>query len=243
MSRKVSEILVHLDWGERHGRIKYRYEQALDSPFIIGKNPRIFLPPDRLEEAEEMRSSLFNDKGFCNIAANIPKNGIYLLYVRPRYRLAKLMVNPESVIVDLLCNETESLVYSFYNPTNREAILVTAQIVEDIEGVYRKISSYPDDLSWRQYFIRRAMVKYELPDWSSPEIAVPEIMNAQQLAEYLGFEEKTIRNWTSEGTIPYRKVGGSPRYLKGEIDTALKAGTLGGRSSTNAKAKKAKKKA
>jgi len=42
-----------------------------------------------------------------------------------------------------------------------------------------------------------------------PEIAVPEIMNARQLADYLGFEEKTIRNWTSEGTVPYRKVGGS----------------------------------
>jgi len=53
------------------------------------------------------------------------------------------MVNPESVIVDLLCNESESLCYSFFNPSNREAILVTGQIVEDIEGVYRKISSYP----------------------------------------------------------------------------------------------------
>jgi predicted DNA-binding transcriptional regulator AlpA len=148
------------------------------------------------------------------------------------------MVNPESVIVDLLCNESESLCYSFFNPSNREAILVTGQIVEDIEGVYRKISSYPDDLSWRQYFVRRAMVRYEMPELSSPEIAVPEIMNARQLADYLGFEEKTIRNWTSEGTVPYRKVGGSPRYLKSEIDETLKAGTLGGRLSSNTKTKR-----
>jgi excisionase family DNA binding protein len=198
-------------------------------------------PADRLNEAEEIASPLFNDKGFCNIAANISKNGLYFLYLRPRHRLSKLMVTPEDVIVDLLCDEKESLCYSFFNPTNREAILVTAQIVEDIDGVYRKISTYPDDLTWRQYFIRRSMVKYELPDWSSPEIAVPEIMNAQQLAEYLGFEEKTIRNWTSKGTVPFKKVGGSPRYLKSEIDEALKAGVLGGRITTQANSGKVKK--
>jgi predicted DNA-binding transcriptional regulator AlpA len=238
MSRKVSEILVHLDWGEKHGRVRYKYAEAIDSPFLIGKASKMFFPAERLEEAEEIRSSLFNEKGFCNIAADVPKNGVYLLYLRPRHRLAKLMVNPESVIVDLLCNESESLCYSFFNPSNREAILVTGQIVEDIEGVYRKISSYPDDLSWRQYFVRRAMVRYEMPELSSPETAVAEIMNARQLAEYLGFEEKTIRNWTSEGTVPYRKVGGSPRYLKSEIDETLKAGTLGGRLSSNTKTKR-----
>ena len=68
-------------------------------------------------------------------------------------------------------------------------------------------------------------------------------MNAQHVAEYLRFKEKTIRNGTSEGTIPYEKVGGSPRCLIPEVDEALKTGPLSGHSSYNAKSKKGKKKA
>jgi len=47
-------------------------------------------------------------------------------------------------------------------------------------------------------------------------------MTANQVASYPGLKAKTIRNWTSDGTIPHKKIGGSPRYLKSEIDDALK---------------------
>jgi len=227
MSRRITELLVHLDWIEKHGRVRYKYTQAVDSPFLIGSSSKLLLPPETLEQAGEVSTSLFNERGYCNIVADVSRNGIYLLYLRPRHRLAKLIVNPESIVVDLLCDEAERLCYTFYNPTNREAIVVTAQLVEDVDGVYRKISAYPDDLTWRQYFIRRAMAKFEPHGVHDAEPEYPEVMTARQVAEYLKLEEKTIRNWTSEGTIPHKKVGGSPRYLKSEIDEAIKQETVG----------------
>lgn len=129
----------------------------------------------------------------------------------------------------------------FYNPTGKEAITVTAQLQEDIDGVYRKISAYPDDITWRQYFVRRSLAQFDVHGVHDMEPVYPELMTARQVAGYLGFEEKTIRNWTSKGTIPYKKVGGSPRYLKSEIDDALKRGVLGSKKSMESgKTKKVK---
>ena len=47
-------------------------------------------------------------------------------------------------------------------------------------------------------------------------------MTASQLAVYLQLKEKTIRNLTSEGKLPYLKIGGSVRYNKEEVDAALR---------------------
>jgi len=241
MSRTIAEILVHLDWVERHGQVRYSYSQPIASPFLIGSTSNLLLPPDRLEQADEVASPLFNQEGYCSILAQISRNGIYFLYLRPRYRLAKLIVNPESVVVDLLCDDSERLCYCFFNPSTREAITVTAQLVEDVDGVYRKISAFPDDLTWRQYFIRRAMAKFEPRGIHDAEPEYPEVMTTKQVASYLGFEEKTIRNWTSAGMIPHKKIGGTSRYLKSEIDEALKQETVGRRGPGKAKHGKQKK--
>jgi excisionase family DNA binding protein len=232
MSRRLSEILVHQDWEEKHGRIRYSYAQPMDIPFVAGSKSSLVPPPDKLLEAEEIAYPLFNSEGYCNIVAEIGRNGVYLLYLRPHHRLTKIVLTPDDVVVDLFLTEDERMMYSFFNPTSRSAITVVAQIVEDIEGVFRKISTAPDDLTWRQYFVRRSMAKYDMPEWASPDIALPEIMTARQVAHYLNFELKTIQNWTSQGAIPFKKVGGSPRYLKSEIDGTLKANTLGSRSAS-----------
>jgi excisionase family DNA binding protein len=47
------------------------------------------------------------------------------------------------------------------------------------------------------------------------------------VAVYLQLEEKTIRNMTSEGRIPFVRVGGAVRYEKDKIDEAIKNGILG----------------
>jgi excisionase family DNA binding protein len=52
-------------------------------------------------------------------------------------------------------------------------------------------------------------------------------MTVAQAARYLSVEEKTIRNWTSEGKIPFKKLGSSVRYQKKELDEALQKGDLG----------------
>jgi excisionase family DNA binding protein len=137
-------------------------------------------------------------------------------------------MEPDDVIADIYFNEEdECLVYSFYNPTNRNAITITATITEDIDGVYQKIASYPDDLNWRQHFIRRAMIKTGTGILEAPKELAHKYMTAKQVAVYLQLEEKTIRNMTSEGRIPFVRVGGAVRYEKDKIDEAIKNGILG----------------
>ena len=45
--------------------------------------------------------------------------------------------------------------------------------------------------------------------------------NSVQAAEYLNLDIYTLRNLTSNGKIPYYKLGRSNRYLKSELDMLL----------------------
>ena len=55
------------------------------------------------------------------------------------------------------------------------------------------------------------------------EAKISEIMTAEEVAKYIGFSKKTIRNWTSERKIPYVKLGNAVRYRKTQIDNWLDA--------------------
>jgi excisionase family DNA binding protein len=48
-------------------------------------------------------------------------------------------------------------------------------------------------------------------------------MTAEEVANYLNLEIKTIRNWTSEGKIPSVKLGSAVRYQKERKDNWLKS--------------------
>jgi excisionase family DNA binding protein len=145
--------------------------------------------------------------------------------LRPLYALSRIVVDPDDVFVDIT-RVKEQLVYCFYNGTRRQGIGITATIVEDVAGVARELSTGLDDAVWRQYFVRKVLQKPDVRSLVELE-SFPSIMNAAQVARYLGVEEKTIRNWTSEGKIPYKKVGSAVRYMKSEIDDAFEAEHIG----------------
>lgn len=50
----------------------------------------------------------------------------------------------------------------------------------------------------------------------------PDVMTAQQVANYLQMTRKTIQNWASEGKIPHKKINGTIRYIKSDIEKWLK---------------------
>lgn len=49
-----------------------------------------------------------------------------------------------------------------------------------------------------------------------------EVMTVKELCDYLRLTKKTILKLLNEGQIPARKVGGSWRILKGEVDKYLR---------------------
>ncbi len=132
---------------------------------------------------------------------------------------SNLVVEPDDVVVDIYIGPKDTLIYSFYNPTRRNIISITASIEKDTENVYAKLKSDLSDIHWRQYFVRLAMNKIED---KKTELKVSVNMTAKEVADYIGVGTKTIRNWTSENKIPSIKIGSAVRYPKERIDNWLK---------------------
>lgn len=49
-------------------------------------------------------------------------------------------------------------------------------------------------------------------------------LTPQEAADYLGIAVGTLRNWTSNGVVPYAKRGGVVRYHREELDHWLRTG-------------------
>jgi excisionase family DNA binding protein len=152
------------------------------------------------------------------VIREIGKHDVYYLYLPAGYYLDKIILDPSDIVVDIFFSG-DRLIYCFYNSTSHQSVKIVAHKELDDKKIARKLAVDPADIIWRQYFIRKAIVK--------PEIDYPDIMTQSQVADYLQYKLKTIQNWTSKGKIPYKRVGGDPRYSKKEIDEAIESGSIG----------------
>ncbi|MBT3897020.1 MAG: helix-turn-helix domain-containing protein [Candidatus Marinimicrobia bacterium] len=166
-------------------------------------------------------SPLANKSNIVKIIKELKKYDRYYLSIRKGYKLIKLSTLPDDVDIDLLINE-HRFVYLFQNLSDRSFITITAKLERDSENDFELIKSNLSDLEWRQYFLRKSLVNTQ--SINKPQKITPEIMTADQLADYLQVSSKSIRNWTSNGSIPVSKIMGTARYVKKEIDSFLETG-------------------
>ena len=61
----------------------------------------------------------------------------------------------------------------------------------------------------------------------SPAEDYSDILIAVQVPRFPGAEEKTVRNWMSDGMIPFTKLGGATRHRISELSAASDAGENG----------------
>jgi excisionase family DNA binding protein len=232
MSVRVNRIFVDYDLIQKHNQVSYAHNDDVELVDLVTS----FQAPDRLLDIRETETPIFNRTGDATIVRPVGPFGIYYLYVRPNFALSSIVVEPDDVFVDVT-RVKDQLVYCFYNGTRRESISITATICEDLEGVARELSSDLNDATWRQYFVRKILKKPAARPIGQPTGVYPDIMTAAQAARYLSVEEKTIRNWTSEGKIPFKKLGSSVRYKKSELDQGLEKGAIGKSSSKKPRAR------
>ena len=237
MPLTLHEILIHADWENSFGEVRFRYDKPVESPYGLASLSETIPPPEHLESDDVKQTGFFSQQGTFKVVPEVGKSGLYLLRLRPYYRLRNLIVEPEEIVVDLFANKDESITYSFYNSTRRSSFIVSGQLVEDVDGFYRKITTYPDDPVWRQSLVRRSMASFDASAGDARP-GYPPHMTAEQLADYLQVEVKTIRKWTSEGRLPHVKLGSSVRFKREDIDSAIKAGALKVKSPRPAKKKK-----
>jgi excisionase family DNA binding protein len=224
MPYKLNKIIFERDhtWG--YETYSYTLNTEIEFPFAAGMLQE--LTPKEHSQIKNYKPGisdlpLFNEKGLGKLIPEVGPKGIYYLELKPEHKLKQLVVEPEDVVVDIYFGREDTLIYSFYNPTRRKSIAITASIEKDTENVYTKLKSDPKDIIWRQHFIRRAMADFKKEGMAQPKKEFPEIMTAVQAADYLQVKEKTIRNWTSQGRIPSASIGGAVRYKKSDIDKLL----------------------
>lgn len=223
MPYKLKKIIIQRDNSDADDLETHihQLDSEIDSPYVAGKLQDLIpleLQHNQGWKLELSTPRLFNAAGLEKLIPEVGPKGIYYLELRPGYKLKQLMVDPDEVIVDIFIGPIDTLIYSFYNPTRRNSISITASIEKDSQ-VYSKLKSDLSDIHWRQYFIRLAMDKVQEKEI---ENKVSANMNAKEVADYLGVGTKTIRNWTSEGKIPSVKIGSAVRYPKERIDNWVK---------------------
>lgn len=98
--------------------------------------------------------------------------------------------------------------------------------VSQIERELRKISDEHKEAMaaiWKQmdavnseYNQKRDLLMAKLVQSPAAEPA-DEVLNAKQAAEFLGMSVSKVRKLTADLAMPYKKIGGSVRYLTSEL--------------------------
>ncbi len=223
----VKRIVVYRDFIDNYFIENYKINTVTDYQYLCGVVKDI-IPRDKVQNVnfDHIKLSMFNGAGNGKIIVNVGSNGLCYILLRPEYWVEKIIVEPDDVVADIYYGE-KGLIYSFYNPTKRGTITISVRIAEDVEGVYRDISSAPNDIHLRQYYIRRALVKFDTSIIQRQIREYPENMTVEDVSEFLNVKKKTIQNWTSEGKIPHLKLGTTVRYPKSKIEEALERGEIG----------------
>jgi excisionase family DNA binding protein len=226
MSIRARKMLVDFDYSTSHGRLTFERDELIDVASLVETPP----PPQYLQEAVEVPIPLFDINNTLTAIREVGPDGTYYLWLRTGFYLAKIVVDPDDVFVDVTYND-EQLIYCFHNGTKRNCISITAIISEDVGGtVANKLMEHVQDGIWRQYIVRDALLKPNLQKLRDPSSPGPSVMTAIEVGRYLRVEEKTVRNWTSEGKIPYVKMGGLTRYRRDDIDSAFSSALIGNTS-------------
>ena len=216
MPYKLNKIIFQKDNLQDYETHTRQLNTEIDNPFIAGKLREMFPEENQYGNILELSTSLlFNESGLTKLIPEVGPKGIYYLELKPDHKLKQLVVEPDDVVVDIYFGREDTLIYSFYNPTRRKSIAITAAIEKDDQNVYSKLKSDPKDIYWRQHFVRLAMDKI---DNEKSESKLSEYMTVDEVAKLLKLSTKTIRNWTSEGKIPSVKLGSAVRYRKTQID-------------------------
>ena len=221
MPQLVKQVIQYREHTSKtHSRLVWELDEPVMYQYAVGEALPKMVPANskvHTDKSETFETPLFNKKNHTKIVDTVGQYGLLHIQLMPNKYLETIFVAPEGITIDLILGNDNALIYEFYNATSTETIAITTTCAEDTDKIHLKISANPDDLEYRQYFIKLALKNAG----SGSKVIEREIMNGKQVAEYLDFAPGTIANWTSEGKIPVVYAGSSPRYVKKNIDSWL----------------------
>ncbi len=223
MPYKLNKIIFQRDNIQDYETHTHPLDTEIDFPFVAGKLQELIPKEHQYGKKSRLELStipLFNESSLTKLIPEVGSKGIYYLELRPGHKLKQLVVEPDDVYVDIYIGPKDTLIYSFYNPSRRNTISITASIEKDTEGVYSQIKAEPDDLIWRHYFVQRALLSTQKGARvkNKSEKIEKEILTADEAAIYSRMKKKTLQNYASEGKIKSLKGG---KYRRTDLDEYL----------------------
>ena len=223
MPYKLNKIIYQRDNVRDFETHIHPMDTEIEFPFVAGRLQEFISEDYQYGEHSKLELSkipLFNESGLTKLVPEVGTKGIYYLELRPGYKLKQLVVDPEDVVVDIYIGPIDTLIYSFYNPTRRNNITITAASEKDTEGVYSQIKSEPNDLIWRNYFVKRALISSQenIITSKKSEVTEKDILTADEAAVYTRSTKKTLQNYASQGKIKSLKGG---KFRRKDLDDFL----------------------
>jgi len=225
MPYKLNKIIFQRDHISDYETHTHPMDTEIDFPFVAGKLQELI--PEKHQyggksKLELSTTPLFNESGLTKLIPEVGPKGIYYLELQPGYKLKQLIVEPDDVVVDIYIGIKDTLIYSFYNPTRKNHITITAASVKDDEDIYSKLKSDLSDIIWRKYFIKCAIIDIEKFFSSLPAhkevLKEKSILTADEAANYLRKSKKSVQNLASKKII--KKVRGG-KYRLEDLDSYL----------------------
>ena len=226
MPQLVKQVIQYREHTDKtHSRLVWELDEPVIYQYAVGEPLPNMVPANskvHIDKSETFEVPLFNKRNHTKIVDPLGQHGLLHIQLMPGKFLESIFVEPAGISIDLLLANNGALIYEFYNTSLAETISITTTCATDKSNIYSKIKMNPDDLEYRQFFIRKALKVPSYGNIDEPKITYPEIMTAEQVAQYLQLSLSTVRNKTSSRELPSVKIAGSTRYQKSDIDGLLK---------------------
>jgi len=217
MPQSVNKIIHYQDAGKTYNRLEFNSEKQVSVKYIAGDFGS--LVPKEMPLNYKIKKTydepLFNKSN--NGIINESINGPTIIYLELRKDIAiKELYGPTSNITYDLFYGQEGLIYSFYSDL-LDTISFKIKVDEDVNKVYQKIKTNPEDIFYRHHFINRALANANKTFAEVDSENYPELMTKAQTAALLQTDLKTFSNWVSDGKIQFTVIGKKRYFKKSEI--------------------------
>lgn len=171
-----------------------------------------------IDESQMERFPLFNKENLLKITECIGRYGLIHIQIEPKKYLKGIYLEPDNVTLDILALSGEHLLYEFYNPSAVDTVTIRATLADDTEEIYTKIKKAGADLEYREYIIRRSLIKPGVAPIDKPKVEYSEWLTVKQVAELLGISEQAVNMRSHRGKLIKHKIGGALRFKKSELE-------------------------
>jgi len=155
-------------------------------------------------------ANVINKNGLLHITEVVGNGEIISIELQPGLRLDKMRKGDEQELQIYITKN--SLLYCIISG-KQGAVELSAMVIDDNDHFFSKLKSNLIDTALREYFVTRTLTDSNVG--LEPTDTIPEIMNKELAARYLGVSISWLEKKSASGELPRTKHF---KYRKGALD-------------------------